>query len=204
VCRQAPATTWRSPLSIELEVLVKATPLRSLLSLVTEELGEAAKARILDRAAREFPAESARLQQHAPIASDRFPVVFLNRLIELTADELHEPHTSVAHRVGRRGAQDASTGVMRLAMTLLSIPSLLRKLGPVWSQMYTHGTMENTFGEKSGVVELKNFPVVSKTGCARVSGTLEWFGEQAEKNFRITHLECRANGASECRWQLRW
>lgn len=178
--------------------------MRSLLSLITEELGEPAKVRILERAARDFPTEAARLLQHTPIASDRFQVVFLNRLIELTADELHEPYTTVAHRVGRRGAQDASTGVMRLAMTLLSIPSLLRRLGPVWTQMYTHGSMKNTFGERSGVVELENFPVVSKTGCARVTGTLEWFGEKAEKDFRITHAECRATGAAQCRWQLRW
>lgn len=188
----------------ETEVLVKATPLRSLLAVMTEALGEGGKTRVFDRAAKEFPAETARVRQQTLIASDRFPVVFVNRLIELTADELHEAPTAVAHRVGRRGAQDASTGVMRLAMTLLSIPSLLRKLGPVWSQMYTHGSMENSFGDKTGVVELKNFPVVSKTGCARVTGTLEWFGEQAEKNFRITHLECRATGAPECRWQIRW
>lgn len=192
------------PLTTETEVLVKATPLRSLLSLITEELGEPAKVRILELARRDFPAEAASLLQHMPIASDRFPVVFLNRLIELTADEFGEPHTTVAHRVGRRGAHDASTGVLRLAMTLLSIPSLLRKLGPVWTQMYTHGSMKNTFGERSGVVELENFPVVSKTGCARVTGTMEWFGEKAEKAFRITHLECRANGASHCRWQIRW
>lgn len=191
-------------MSVETEVLIKATPVRSLLALMTEEVGADDRKRILDRAAREFPEYASRLRQHVPIVSDRFPVVFLNRLIELTAEELHEPATQVAYRVGRRGAQDASTGVMRLAMTLLSIPSLLRKLGPVWSQMYTHGVMENTFGEKSGVVALKNFPVVSKTGCARVTGTLAWFGEQAEKNFRITHDECRADGAAECRWQLSW
>lgn len=190
-------------MSNETEVLIKASPLRSLLAQMTTELGEAGKMRILDRAAREFPEDVSRLQQPM-IASDRFPVVLLNRLMELMADELREPHAVVAHRVGRRGAQDASTGVMRLLMTLLSIPSLLRKLGPVWTQMYTHGSTENSFGDRSGVVALKDFPVVSKTGCARVTGTFEWFGEQAEKSFRITHSDCRAHGAPECRWQFRW
>lgn len=184
-------------------VLIKASPLRSLLALMTAELGEAGKTRILDRASREYPAEVTRIQQTV-IASDRFPVVFLNRLIELVADELHQPLATVAHRVGRRSAEDASTGVMRLAMTLISMPSLLRKLGPIWTQMYTHGSMEHTLGDRSAAVVLKNFPVASKTNCARVTGTFEWFGSKAEKNFRITHDECRANGGAECRWQMHW
>lgn len=186
------------------DVLIKASPLRSVLDFMNTQLNAEGRTRVLDRAAVEFPAETARVRKSMPIASDRFQVVFLNRVMELVADELHQPQTVVAHRIGRQAAKDASTGVMRLAMTLLSIPALLRKLSPVWSQMYSHGVMKNEFHEKSATVELQDFPIASKAGCARITGTLEWFGEQAEKNFHILHTECRANGAPTCRWQLRW
>lgn len=139
------------------------------------------------------------------MASERVPVMFVNRLVELTAEELHEPAPRVAHRVGRRAAEEASNGVMRLAMTFLSIPNLLRKLPPVWSQLYSHGSMHFESGPGNvATMELTEYPLVSATGCARITGWLEWFAQRAEKSAVIAHKECRAEGGKTCRWDLRW
>lgn len=185
------------------EVLVKAAPLRAALGFMKDNLDEEARARVLLKAEKEFPEEARRVG--APvIASDRFPVVFVNRLIELTAEEMKEPATDVATRIGRRGAEESSNGVMRLAMVLISIPNLLRKLGPVWGQLYTHGAMRHTAEGRTATIELEDFPVVSRTGCARITGWFEWFARQAEKTVVVTHAECRAEGARCCRWNLRW
>lgn len=185
------------------EVLVKATPLRTVLGFMKENLGEEALSRLLAKASEEFPAETKRVAAQI-IASDRFPVVFVNRLIELTASELREPAPVVAHRIGRRGAEEASTGLLRLAMILISIPNLLRKLSPVWSQLYSHGVMRHSSEGRRSSIELVDFPVVSLTGCARITGWFEWFAQRAEKTAAVTHPECRAKGSSQCRWDVRW
>lgn len=187
----------------ERDVLVKATPLRSVLSFLESNV-PGGRETVLDRAAAEFPAEVARLRERTPLPSDRFPVVFVNRLIELGADELHRPATEVAHRLGRFAAEEAAGGILRLAMMMISIPSLLRKLGPVWKQLYSHGTMDSTSDGSTATVELHDFPVVSATGCARITGWFEWFAGRAEKSVVVRHSECRASGAMRCRWDLRW
>ena len=169
-----------------------------------EYLSPDAVERVLSKAGEDFPEERARLNQRVMVASERIPVVFINRLIELTADELHEPATVVAHRVGRRAAEGASTGVMRLAMVLISIPNLLRKLSPVWSQLYTHGKMSSSAEGRTATVELTDFPVRSKTGCARITGWFEWFAQKAEKTATVQHYPCRAENGPVCRLTLRW
>lgn len=186
------------------DVLVKATPLITLRSFMDEHLTREAVERVITKAGEEFPDEKGRLGQRVMVASERIPVVLVNRLIELTADELHEPTTEVAHRVGRRAAESASTGVMRLAMVLISIPNLLRKLAPVWSQLYTHGKMSSTSEGRTATVELTDFPVRSKTGCARITGWFEWFAQKAEKTATVQHYPCRAENGPVCRWTLRW
>jgi len=188
----------------QLDVLVKATPLLALRTFMDENLSPAAGQRVLAKIGEEFPNERSRLGQRVMVVSDRIPVVLVNRLIELTADELGEPATAVAHRVGRRAAESASTGVMRLAMVLISIPNLLRKLAPVWSQLYTHGMMCSRSEGNTAAVELTDFPVRSKTGCARITGWFEWFAQKAEKTAVVHHDPCRAENGPACRWNLRW
>jgi hypothetical protein len=186
------------------DVLVKASPLIALRSFMDEHLTPDGVERVLAKAGEEFPEEKARLGQRVMVASERVPVVFVNRLIELTAGELRESPAAVAHRVGRRAAEGASTGVMRLAMVLISIPNLLRKLAPVWSQLYTHGTMSSSSEGKTATVELTDFPVRSKTGCGRITGWFEWFAQKAEKTATVQHYPCRAESGPVCRWTLRW
>lgn len=185
-------------------VLVKAAPLLALRSFMDQHLSRDGAERALTRAGEEFPEEKARLAQRVMVASERIPVVLVNRLIELTADELHEPAVAVAHRLGRFAADSASTGVMRLAMVLISIPNLLRKLAPVWSQMYTHGTISSRSEGNTATIELTDFPVRSKTGCARITGWFEWFAQKAEKTATVQHYPCRAENGPVCRWNLRW
>lgn len=190
-------------MSLERDVLVKATPLRAVQGFLQDELLTDARARVFEKAGREFPAEAERLTKPV-IASDQFPVVFVNRLIELAADELRQPATTIAHRIGRRGAEEASSGILRLAMVLISMESLLRKLRPVWSQLYTHGEMTVETAPHKATIVLDKFPVISKTGCARITGWFEWFSQKAEKTSTVTHAACRADGARECRWETTW
>ena len=56
----------------------------------------------------------------------------------------------------------------------------------------------------TAVVELTGYPVVSSTGCARITGWFEWFAETAETSARVTHTECRAGGHPTCRWRITW
>lgn len=169
-----------------------------------EHLTPEAVQRVFDRAAEEFPEQVKAFRDRQPVASERVPMAFVNLLTELTAGEMHDSATAVAHRVGRRAAQEASTGVMRLAMVLISIPSLLRKLAPVWAQMNTHGAMSFTSEANHATVELAGFPLSSATGCARITGWFEWFAQQAEKTATVRH-ECRlVRGGDVCRWHLAW
>jgi hypothetical protein len=190
-------------LNSEPEVLVKATPLRAVLGFMHENLSEQGRARVISRIETEFPDQAKRLGAQI-IASDRFPIAFVNRLIDLSAQELGRPAVSVAHAIGRRGAEEASSGLLRLAMIMISIPNLLRKLAPVWSQLYSHGTMRHAIEPNHAVMELLDFPVVSATGCARITGWFEWFAQKAEKTAVVSHSSCRAGGARLCQWDLRW
>lgn len=190
-------------MSPERDVLVKAAPLRAVQGFLQDELTPDGRAGVLEKAAREFPLEVERMGRPV-IASDRFPVVFVNRLIELAAEERRQPATAIAHRIGRRGAEEASSGILRLAMVLISMESLFRKLSPVWSQLYTHGEMKVATSPRKATITLENFPVVSRTGCARITGWFEWFAQKAEKTATVTHAACRADGAKECRWDATW
>jgi hypothetical protein len=192
------------PMPSERDVLVKTTPLRSVRAFLDEHLKPEAKERVIAKAAGEFPDHAQRLRERTLIATERVPVAMVNRLIELAAEELGEPPTQVAHRIGRRAADEAAKGILRLAMVMISIPSLLRKLAPVWTQLYSHGTMSSRADGKSAVVELADFPVVSATGCARITGWLEWFAEKAESGATIRHSSCTAKGDRICRWDLQW
>ena len=188
----------------EREVTVKATPYRMIRSFMDENLGEEARERVLAKVSSEFPAQAALLRQRVVVATERLPVVLLNRMVELAAEELRQPPELVGNTIGRRSAKESSSGVLRLAMVMISIPSLLRKLAPVWTQMYSHGKMTSQSEGRTAVIELTDYPVVSASGCARITGTFEWFAEQAEKTATVRHSSCRAKGAPVCRWDLQW
>ena len=52
--------------------------------------------------------------------------------------------------------------------------------------------------------ELRDFPLVSATFCARVTGWFAWFAEKAEKTAKVSHPTCRAKGDAVCRWRIDW
>lgn len=185
-------------------VLVKATPYRALLHFLDREVEPEVRARIVDEAAKEFPEHEAMLRARSVIVSERVPVTMINRMIELAAGEMRIPRAVLAHRIGRAAAEEAAGGVLRLALTLISIPNLLRKLGPVWSQLYTHGTMTSRSEGRSATIELTDFPLASATGCARVTGWFEWFSQRAEKTASARHTSCRADGAPIEQWVVKW
>ena len=189
---------------LERDVLVKATPLMSVQAFMEKHLSPAGVDAVLAKASAEFPGEVARLAERKPIASDRFPVVFVNRLLELTAEKLGNPPEALAHRVGRFAAERSASGILRLAMMILSMPALLRKLAPVWTQLYSHGKMTFESDDNSATIELSEYPVVSAAGCARISGWFEWFSQQAQKSAVVSHTDCRAKGGSGERWYIRW
>jgi hypothetical protein len=192
-------------MSPELDVWMKATPFRALRGFMDAHLDATARERVLRTAAAEFPSSIALLGDRPPLVSERVPVVLLNRLVELTAGEMKQPSISIAHRVGRESAREASSGVLRLAMVLISIPNLLRKVAPTWAQMYSHGKMTQVAEGRTATLELTDFPIESPVNCARVTGTLEWFAQQAEKNAVVRHVLCRSNdGGDVCRWDVRW
>lgn len=184
--------------------MVKATPLLSVLAFMDENLASDARDNVLTGAAGEFPEEIRKVREQRVIASDRFPVAFLNRLIEASAKALNKSPLEVSHRIGRLGAENASRGILRLALTMLSMPSLLRKLEPVWSQLYSHGRTTNECREKNATVELHDFPYVSATQCARVTGMFEWFAQKAERTATVRHVSCRASRDTVCRWDISW
>lgn len=185
-------------------VMVKATPLLSVLAFMDETLAAEAKENVLTSVALEYPQEVRKVRDQRVIASDRFPVAFLNRLIEASAKASNKSPLEVSHRIGRMGAENASRGILRLALTMLSMPSLLRKLEPVWSQLYTHGRTTNECRERSATVELHDFPYVSATQCARVTGMFEWFAQKAERSAAVRHVSCRASRDPVCRWDISW
>ena len=169
-----------------------------------EKLAPAAKEEILTAASADFPDEVKKIRAGSILASERFPVALLNRMIEKTADVLRRPAIDVSHEIGRRGAENASNGVLRLALTLISMPSLLRKLQPVWQQLYSHGRTSYELGERRASVELHDFPYVSATQCARVTGMFEWFAQKAERHGAVRHVACRARGEAADRWEITW
>ena len=187
------------------DVLVKSTPLRGVLAFMEKNLSPAAIENVFTKASVEFPEETNRAKARVIVASERFPVVFINRMIELVAGEMKEPVANVAHRMGRAAAENASTGILKLAMVLISMPSLLRKLQPVWAQLYTHGAMSSSSEGKTANIELRDFPVISATGCARITGWFEWFAQAAEKTAKVRHDSCRVDNESGiCRWTITW
>jgi hypothetical protein len=186
------------------EVLIKATPLRSARAFIEGSISKEAMERVLSKTIADFPDQQERLRRHTIVASERVPVRMINRMIELAAEELKEPAPQLAHRIGRRGAEDAAGTILRLAMVMVSMPALLRKLSPVWTQLYSHGTMTSSVEGKEGLIELKGFPLVSATGCGRVTGFLEWFAEKGDRRATIRHTACTSKGAPSCQWELRW
>jgi hypothetical protein len=186
------------------DVLIKATPLRSARTFLEESLSPEAMERVLSKTIADFPDQQERLRRRTIVASERVPVRMINRMIELGAEELKQPAPQLAHRIGRRGAEDAAGTILRLAMVMVSMPALLRKLSPVWTQLYSHGTMSSTIDGKQALVELKDFPLVSATGCGRVTGFLEWFSEKGDRHATIRHTACTSKGQPSCQWELRW
>lgn len=187
-----------------LDVTVKATPLKAVLAFMDRELDAPARDRVIESVRNDYPDEVRRIRERAIIMSERVPVSFVNRLIEATAAEIRQPAPLVAHRIGRAGAEDAAGGMLRLALAVISIPNLLLKLGPIWKQINSHGTMTNKSDKNSALLELTDYPLVSATGCARVTGFFEWFAQRAEKTATINHYECRARGGALCRWKIQW
>ena len=185
-------------------VLVKATPLMSVLAFMEENLPAQKNEAVLASLAEEFPEEVRKVRSKRILATERYPVMFLNRLIEGSAQALGEDPAAVGHRIGRRGAENAAGGILRLALIMVSMESLLRKLQPVWSQLYSHGRTSYELRDRNATIELHEFPIVSATQCARVTGMLEWFAEKAEKTATLRHTSCRARGELTCRWELRW
>ncbi|MFZ2492006.1 MAG: hypothetical protein WA208_11025 [Thermoanaerobaculia bacterium] len=186
------------------EIMVKATPLQAVLDFMTANLKPEVKEKVFIKTAVEFPEETNRVRGQKLLAFDRVPLRFTIKLVELTAEEMHEQSADVAYRIGRLGAEAAAKGVLRLALTMISIPSLLRKLEPVWTQLYSHGKMSSTCEAKSAVVELKEFPLISATFCSRVTGWFAWFAEKAEKTATVKHVSCRTRGDATCRWSIAW
>lgn len=107
-------------------------------------------------------------------------------------------------RIDALRGEEAVNGVLRLALNFISVPNLLRKLEPVWSQFYSHGRMTIDQKEKAATIELHEFPLVSATHCARVTGWFEWFAQKAEKSAAVRHSTCRARGDAQCRWEVIW
>lgn len=186
------------------EVTVKATPLQAVLDYMSANLSAEARERVFAATSAAFPDEAKIARTGRVLATERVPLRFTVNLVEATATELRRPANEVAHEIGRLGAEAASKGVMRLALTLISIPNLLRKLGPVWQQLYSHGRMVNTSAERTASIELLEFPFVSATLCARVTGWFSWFAEKAEKTATVSHVTRRARGDASCRWQIDW
>jgi hypothetical protein len=185
-------------------VMVKGTPLMSIVSFMNKHLSPEAVERVLVAAAAGFPQEVAKVQGGLILASERFPVAFLNRLIEKIAEELNEPATELSHRLGRIGAESAAGGILKLALSFISMPNLLRKLEPVWQQLYTHGRTTNVSGDRDATVELHDLPYVSPIQCARVTGMFEWFAQRAESSAVVRHSACRARRDAVCRWEINW
>ena len=62
-------------------VMVKATPLLSVLAFMDENLAADAKESVLNGVAPEFPEEVRKVRERRIIASERFPVAFLTPLL---------------------------------------------------------------------------------------------------------------------------
>lgn len=75
---------------------------------------------------------------------------------------------------------------------------------PSRSTLYSHGRTTNECRERNASVELQDFPYISATQCARVTGMFEWFAQKAERTATVRHVSCRALRDPLCRWELNW
>ena len=189
---------------IDTEVTLKSTLFLAIRDYLCQRMPQSSFDALVAGLSTEFPDDVRRLADGRILASDRFSVRFGTAVIERAAAALHEPAAAIAHAIGRRGAEAATGGVLRFVFALMSMGSFLTKIQPVWSQMYSHGRTSYEMSGKSATVELHDFPFVSATNCARITGSLEWFAQKAERSAVLRHISCRSNGEPACRWGVTW
>jgi hypothetical protein len=186
------------------ELSLKATPFLAIVHYMNDRLPPAGRERVLARLSTAFPAEVHRVSQEKILATEWFQLRFATELIEEIAAEIGEPSTRVAYTIGSRGAEAATGTVLRFVFALISMPSYIGKIQAVWSKFYSQGRITHEVADRSAVVHLSDFPFVSAVNCARVTGSLEWFGKRAERTAVVRHSACRAKGDGECAWSVTW
>lgn len=186
------------------QVTMKTTPFSAITRYMGNRMAAADGEKLLAGLAASYPDDVRRVTSGRMLASDRLSLSFATELIERMAADLHEDPERAAYDIGWQGAEAATGTVLRWVIGLLAITSYFGKIDTVWSQYYSHGRITYAVKDRTALIELHDFPFVSSTNCARVTGSLSWFGQKAEKTAVVRHVTCRSKGEDMCRWSAAW
>ncbi|HVT05414.1 MAG TPA: hypothetical protein VHL58_18795 [Thermoanaerobaculia bacterium] len=186
-------------------ITVKATPFRAMRKFMESELTPPQRESVLAQLSSEFPEYAARMRGGTIMASDRLPLVMVNRLTELLAKTVGQPLEEFAKRAGALGAEEAVNTVLKIMISFFSPQRMLDKTPTIWKTLYSHGDLLVEHTDTTATVELKNLPTQSIAGCGRITGWFEWLAmKTGAKDVNVNHLECRARGGTRCIWKLVW
>lgn len=189
------------------EILVKGTPVITLLRFVAHELTREQKATAYGR----LPAEDVAKFERRLLASDLIPLATVNQLTVAAANAKGEPIDEFAVRAGRFGAKEALGLVFRPFFRAASIQHSLKIAPLMWGQIYVPASKGGSIGKMTvksepahAVISVTDFPSTTP-GCARALGWFTYIGEfSGAKDIRLAHPVCMVRGASECQWEATW
>ena len=181
---------------------VKAQGLLHGLAWVRETFGEAEAERLLAACS---PAVRDRFA--TSIAADWIPFAELVEFLTVADRQLGSGDGRIAEAIGAASARaNVRHLALRLAFFLGRPEFLMRRVAGVWRQYNDEGEMiVREFVDRRMVTELTGVMKPDRYLCASITGWLHQAGlATGMKGLAIAHIECRADDAARCSWDLRW
>jgi len=180
---------------------IKGAVLKSRLGFLEDTAGKDGVARVLAR----MPADHQRTLRML-FTSNWYPVGLGHALDAAIVAELGEGRAEVFERLGSASADRNLGGVHSGYLTPGAPHVFLEKAPQIYAMYYEAGrrAYEQT-GAASGVLTTYDAPDVDANDCRTVVG---WYRRALElcgaSEVRVRETECRARGASVCRYEVSW
>jgi hypothetical protein len=141
------------------------------------------------------------------LASSWYPAAAIHALLDgFLADHVHD--RQVLAREGARATIDATlTGVYRwLFETMMTPDRYARNAQKLFSRYYEPGTMTKTpLGDSGHLSVVRDWPGHHPLLCDMLVHTAEYvYGALGCRDVRSPRTACVAEGAPECRFEIRW
>jgi hypothetical protein len=181
---------------------IKGSAFLLTLQYVEANHGSAAKGRILarlDPAAREILAG-------VLLPIQWYPLEVFTRVLRAMDSELGRGDLSVVIERGTWAAIHDMRTVHKVLLKLVSTRWVVEKATRLWGSFHNTGRWETeALGDKGARATLFEHGIVDEAMCATLTGWMLGLLQLAgAKGTDVNHDECRARGATNCVYLLRW